>query len=114
MTRTPQDDLKLIQSFASGHPQIEQAARFAAWYHWRPSSAARCPRVVAGKRCIAYSQRGETCVCERHHGGPIDHPRMWLTETGERVLTAEPYDFSGDDCPRSGIWGRCCSAPGSG
>lgn len=94
--RTPQEDLDLIQSFASGDPRTAQAARFADWFHWRPSAAVRCPRTVAGKRCRTYHY-AKPCVCQRLHYPLLDHTRMWLTDTGERVLTAEPYHFDGED-----------------
>jgi hypothetical protein len=94
--RTPQDDLAFIQSFASDDPRIPQAKRFRAWFGWRPSTAARCPRTVAGKRCYAH-QRYEKCICQRLYYPLLDHPRMWLTREGERVFTAEPYHFEGAD-----------------
>jgi hypothetical protein len=98
MTSTPDDDARIIDSLGGGDSTSAQAARFAAWRHWRPSTAKRCPRVVAGKRCRAYTQRQDgICVCQRRYYPLLDHPRMWLTETGERVFTAEPYNFSGDD-----------------
>ena len=95
--RTPDDDLKLIQSFASDDPTVPQAARFRAWFGWRPSTAVRCPRALAGKRCRQYHQGDNRCICVRLYHPLLDHPRRWIDGDGEPVLTAEPYEFNGDD-----------------
>ena len=60
---------------------------------WRPSTARRCPRVVAGLRCRAAAG---SCPC-RTHRRLLDHARMWIDADGRRVLTAEPYGAAGDD-----------------
>lgn len=61
----------------------------------RPSEAAICPRVVAGKRCAAHNG-DEPCVCQRHHR-LLDHGRIWLDAAGRHVLTGEPYSADGED-----------------
>ena len=64
---------------------------------WRPSNARACPRVVAGKRCRAWSYTGEPCACEGWR--LLDHPRLWRTPAGH-VLTAEPYHVDGEELAR--------------
>lgn len=64
---------------------------------WRPSNARACPRVVAGKRCRAWSRYGERCVCEGWR--LLDHARLWNTPDG-RLLTAEPYHVEGAELAR--------------
>src|SRR5690606_11728399 len=64
---------------------------------WRCSRARPCPRVVAGKRCRAWSRYGERCVCE---GWRLLHrARLWNTPDG-RLLTAEPYHLEGAELAR--------------
>lgn len=70
----------------------DQEERAAEYYGLRPSNARVCPRVVAGKRCLANC--GE-CVCSHHHR-VLDHGRVWLDKDGKHVLTGEPYDASGN------------------
>lgn len=72
-----------------------QQSRAAEWYGLRPSSARICPRVVAGKHCLAFRSR-ERCVCQRHRH-VFDHGRIWLDRDGRHVLTGEPYGVSEDD-----------------
>lgn len=96
--RTPQDDRRLIEAFGSDRPNEPQAARFLAWYGWRPSQGTRCPRSLAGKRCRAYYRDGDgVCPCQRFYASVLDHPRRWITRDGAPVLTGEPYQFSGQD-----------------
>jgi hypothetical protein len=97
MTHTTRDDLSLIQSFASGDPAVAQKARFRDWFGWRPSTAVTCPRALAGKHCRQYDHGDNTCVCVRLHHPLLDHPRRWLDRDGRPVLTAEPYNFPGED-----------------
>jgi hypothetical protein len=59
----------------------------------RPSTAARCPMVAAGR----HHQYESTCVCQRYHLSVLDHVNVWLTGTREHILTAEPYYVSGPD-----------------
>jgi hypothetical protein len=62
---------------------------------FRPSTtASRCPRVVAGRRC-RLNYRG-ACICERHRWF-LDHARLWLDPNGRHVLTCEPYEAEGDE-----------------
>lgn len=80
---------------------IEHEAAFAE-IGYRPSSAAICPRVVAGKRCsIGYDLRrlsigSHICVCWRF-AHVLDHGRMWIDRDSTHVLTSEPYDFCDDE-----------------
>ncbi|MFD1547704.1 hypothetical protein [Nonomuraea guangzhouensis] len=71
----------------------DQEERAAEFYGLRPSNARVCPRVVAGKRCLANS--GE-CVCFNHQH-VLDHGRVWLDKGGKHVLTGEPYSATGDE-----------------
>jgi hypothetical protein len=67
---------------------------------FRPSRAAVCPRVVAGKRCHAWrlDRANRDCLCVRYGGTRLlDHAYIWRTKAGQYVLTAEPY---GVDEPR--------------
>lgn len=73
-----------------------QGQRAADWYGLRPAKAQVCPRIVAGKRCLAYNGHSEMCVCQVHYR-LLDHGRIWLDATGQHVLTGEPYDAHGDD-----------------
>ncbi|MEV5711248.1 hypothetical protein [Actinoallomurus sp. NPDC052274] len=73
----------------------EQERRAHDMFGLRPSGAVVCPRVVAGKRCIAHNGT-ELCVCQRHYR-LLDHARIWLDETGRHVLTGEPYSAAGED-----------------
>ncbi len=95
--RTPPDDLALIQSFASDCPRDGQVQRARDWFHWRSSTAVRCPRALAGKRCRQYHDGDNTCICIQLHYPLLDHAARWITAEGEPILTAEPYDFSGQD-----------------
>lgn len=73
---------------------------FAATYGYRPSRAIPCPRIVAGKRCQIATQHihGEECLCRAFGGTRLfDHPRIWLTATGDHVYTAEPYGPKPED-----------------
>lgn len=55
----------------------------------RESKSDACPRVVIGKRCLRYTS---SCVCESDAVRSLfDHQRIWLTDSGARVLTTEPY-----------------------
>jgi hypothetical protein len=93
--RTPRDDLKLIQTFASDTPYSNQQGRFRDWFKWCPSTAAtRCPRTLAGKRCRSWTY-GEPCMCQEHHH-VLDHACRWIDKEGQPVLTSEPYDFGGE------------------
>lgn len=74
----------------------DQERRAAELYGLRPSAAAVCPRVVAGKRCIAYRDEWTVCVCQRHRRA-LDHGRVWLDANGRHVLTGEPYEITGED-----------------
>jgi hypothetical protein len=70
----------------------------AAWFGLRPSSARRCPRVVAGRRCLAhrYFRDGVArCACEQYEFPLWDHVRIWLDQAGRYVLTLEPYGANG-------------------
>jgi hypothetical protein len=67
--------------------------RRAAERGLRPSSAAVCPRVVAGKHCRVNGV--DLCVCQRHHH-LLDHGRIWLNRAGQYVLTGEPYELTPD------------------
>lgn len=71
-----------------------QEQRASDFYGLRPSTAAICPRVVTGKRCLM--DRRSECVC-RDHRRMLDHGRMWLDENGQHVLTGEPYDTWGEE-----------------
>lgn len=94
--RTPDEDLDLIQSFAGDDPTAGQRARFRAWFGWRPSTAVRCPRALAGKRCRQYGRGDNACICVRLYHPLLDHPRRWINKQGESILTAEPYEFEGE------------------
>lgn len=61
-------------------------------YGLRPSRANACPRVVAGRRCVAYNDERRLCICQTYRR-LLDHGRMWLDESGRHVLTGEPYDI---------------------
>jgi hypothetical protein len=95
--RTPQEDLELIQSFASRRPRDDEEARAREWFGWRPVDRVRCPRALAGKRCRQYSQGDNTCICVRLYHPLLDHPRRWIDAHGEPILTAESYEFDGED-----------------
>lgn len=71
-----------------------QEERAAEYFGLRPSTAAICPRVAAGKRCLMDTR--QECVC-RDHRRLLDHGRMWLAENGQHVLTGEPYDTWGEE-----------------
>lgn len=71
-----------------------QEERAAEYFGLRPSTAAICPRVVVGKRCLMDSR--SECVCRDHHR-ILDHGRMWLDENGHHVLTGEPYETWGEE-----------------
>jgi hypothetical protein len=72
--------------------QVDQhERRMLEWWDLRPSGAAICPRVVAGKRCLAFNGGGR-CICQWSHlSGLIDHARIWLDRDGRHVYTVEPY-----------------------
>lgn len=92
----PAEELATLEElFGAGNPGPAQVARFREWMLLRPSGAGRCPRVAAGKRC-ELAAGGRDCVCSRLHR-LLDHPRMWLDAAGERVYTAEPYHFDGEE-----------------
>lgn len=73
---------------------MEQERRAADRYGLRLAGARRCPRVVAGKRCLEGS-RG-ACVCHEFYG-LLDHRRLWRDQQWRYVLTGEPYDIATDD-----------------
>lgn len=77
----------------------ETEERYASWAEarLRPSGAEICPRVVAGRRCVAFRSDGRRCICERLTHPVLDHARMWLTPDGGHVLTFEPYSLSTDN-----------------
>lgn len=58
---------------------------YRQWYGWQPSTAQRCPRVAAGKRCLAGTG---SCVC-REHRGLLEHPAIWHSARGT-VYSADP------------------------
>lgn len=83
------------------------AARMHAARGYRDSRAAVCPRVVAGKRCLAYTRswtRGfsEECPC-REHSHLFDHAAIWLDGEGRHVFTAEPYHINPEDLARAQV-----------
>lgn len=67
----------------------EQERRAAEALGVRPSTARVCPRLVAGKRCLAFHR---PCVCLPYHH-LLDHGRIWLDQEGRYVLTGEPYEI---------------------
>lgn len=77
----------------------ERRQRYAtAFPMWRMSkSRARCPRQVAGKRCLWMLDRpgaDPSCLCETWIWRKIlDHGRLWINEVGRHVLTGEPYEL---------------------
>jgi hypothetical protein len=111
--RSPEQDLAVVQSFASRRPYEAQQARFFEWYGWRPSAARTCLRVFAGKRCTkGYAVHYSMCICDRHYH-ILDHICRWRTQDGRDVLTADPYEFAGDefaalvaDCAELGLEAR--------
>ncbi len=93
--RDPREDLRIVQSFTSSDPYRDQQARFRDWFGWRPSTAVRCPRTIAGKRCRNWAN-GEPCMCELHNH-VLDHACRWINGDGNPVLTSEPYDFDAEE-----------------
>lgn len=78
-----------------GDAQLTPRERQDAWATargWRPrkSQHDRCPRLVAGLRCLTGRLNPRSCFCQRHWR-VLDHARGWADATGRRVLTAEPY-----------------------
>ena len=71
--------------------------RAAQWHDLRPCDARPCPRVAAGRRCIAGNNPQRRCICERHGHPLFDHRRIWLDQAGRHVFTIEPYNAAGDD-----------------
>lgn len=77
--------------------QDERYTEWAANSHSprrRSPSAARCPWVVAGKRCRVGYAMNQQCICQRYALTILDHSRMWLDPDGRHVLTSEPYGIS--------------------
>jgi hypothetical protein len=94
--RTPAEDLNLIQSFSSDTPYSDQEKRARQLLGWRLCrGTAACPRALAGLRCEQWDA-AEPCMCLDHHH-VLDHTRRWVTRDGARILTAEPYDFDGQE-----------------
>jgi hypothetical protein len=73
--------------------------RFRRWFGLAPRATLTdypCPRTIVGKRCQAWKDRAELCICQRHDH-ILDHSRGWTDTTGDYVHTAEPYDFTGEE-----------------
>lgn len=45
-------------------------------------------------------------MCDELYVGPLDHARMWLTATGDHVLTGEPYAVAPDALVK--LMETCC------
>lgn len=62
---------------------------------WRESrSPYACLRWAAGKRCLrGGARRCDGCGDGGQFRKILDHPRMWNTGAGGRVLVGEPYDM---------------------
>lgn len=88
-------------NLAEQHDKRQAAAAKVAAYEaemlelhgLKPCKATVCPRVVAGRRCVAWGRsydhpRG--CLCQQHQH-LLDHGRMWRNKVGQYVLTGEPY-----------------------
>jgi hypothetical protein len=72
-------------------PDHEQ--RMLDWHGLRPSKAARCLRVVQGKRCILGNGWNDHCLCRMQSSYNLfDHVGIWLDAEGRHVLTSEPYN----------------------
>jgi hypothetical protein len=67
-----------------------QELRMLQYFGYRPSRAALCPRVVAGKRHLGYRYSRNPCLC-LDFIELFDHGRMWIAPSGEHILTGEPY-----------------------
>ncbi|WP_433364227.1 hypothetical protein [Streptosporangium sp. CA-115845] len=67
----------------------EQERRAVEALGVRPATARVCPRLVAGKRCLASNR---PCACLPYHH-LLDHGRIWLDQEGRYVLTGEPYEI---------------------
>jgi hypothetical protein len=95
------EDAELESGPADGHEEWER--RMLKYYGLRPKDPklARCPRIVAGKRCLlgnpgpAGSLR--TCICHSTFHSLTDHRGMWRDALGRTVLTWEPYGIYGAD-----------------
>lgn len=76
-------------------PYEAHERRAGEGWRLRPSRACACPRVVAGKRCVAYNS-SKPCICQgiQH---VMDHARIWLDQRGRHVLTGEPYSATGEE-----------------
>ena len=72
----------------------EHDRRAGQFWRWRPSRARPCPRLVAGKRCLA--DHTDQCLCLQHRA-VFDHARIWIDISGNHVFTTEPYDRDGGD-----------------
>ena len=57
--------------------------RMLDWHGLRPSKAARCLRVVLGKRCVAFNGFDRHCLCRTVQQQPLfDHVRIWFDYVG--------------------------------
>ena len=74
------------------------ANRMLELYGLKRTALHACPRVVAGKRCRVYNPRSDyqgECACQpigQTNARILDHARVWKDQSGQRVLTAEPYN----------------------
>src|SRR5262245_32042256 len=69
--------------------------RMYDWHGLRPSKAARCLRVVLGKRCVLGNRYDDHCLCRTvQRGWRFDHVKIWLDSSGRHVLTSEPYNLT--------------------
>ena len=97
-TSAPTDaEIERLTDAAAGRPGYPNAALREAlmlrWYRLIPYTGTResCPRRIVGKHCRSYARN---CACQAGGGelGVFDHTRMWITrDTGELVMTGEPY-----------------------
>src|SRR4051812_45219945 len=83
----------LTAAFIAGNC-ADREHRYREWFGWRPSTAQRCARVAAGKRCLADSydlgNRTERCICQVYRE-VLDNPAIWRDPRGGSVYSADPY-----------------------
>ena len=81
-----------------GDIEARYAERFPGWKRSRSSST--CPRVVAGKRCFAWSGRWRPgrCICQKHGYPLLDHTRLWvMPDKGGHCFTSDSYHIDEKD-----------------
>jgi len=67
--------------------------------HPKNLTVSRCPRIVAGKRCLlGFGKWGfQSCICRRYASHLWDHTNLWRDKFNRNVLTVEPYGINAEE-----------------